>query len=239
MQQRLASRRRIEGRPVRLEANGADTLVARAQRELETRYVTLELAPGSVWSEVSLSELLSIGRTPVRQAIAVMATGGLVTVIRRAGIVISQISIEEQLLVLETRHVLESLVSSRAARHAREDERARLRTMAASIEKAGKKLDVHAYIAAHFEIKRFVAACARNIHVERALRPLHTLSRRFYFAYHREFDNLPAVGRAHAELTRAIADGDEGRVSTCAALVSDIAVGFTRDLLVRGGRKTA
>ncbi len=224
---------------MRLDAKGSDTLVARAQRELETRYVTLELAPGSVWSEVSLSELLEIGRTPVRQAVAIMATGGLVTVIRRAGIVISQISIEDQLSVLETRHVLESLVSSRAARHADEEERDRLRAMALGIEKAGEELDVHAYIAAHFEIKRFVTACARNVHAERALRPLHTLSRRFYFAYHREFDNLPAVGRAHAELTRAIADGDESRVSTCTAFVSEIAVDFTRALLMRRSRKTA
>lgn len=224
---------------MRFEAKGAETLVARAQRELETRYVTLELAPGSVWSEVSLSELLAIGRTPVRQAIASMATDGLVRVIRRAGIVISQISIEEQLSVLETRHVLESLVSSRAARHAEEKERDRLRAMAAGIEKAGEELDVHAYIAAHFEIKRFVAACARNAYAERALRPLHTLSRRFYFAYHREFDNLPAVGRAHAELTRAIADGDENLVATCTGVVSEIAIDFTRDLLLRRSRKTA
>lgn len=99
--------------------------------------------------------------------------------------------------------------------------------------------DVHAYLRAHFEIKRFVATAARNAHAERALRPLHTLSQRFYFAHHREFDNLPVVGHAHADLTRAIADGDEDRAASRCDLVSDIADNFTRDLLVRRARRAS
>jgi DNA-binding GntR family transcriptional regulator len=201
-------------------------------RDLERLFITLQLVPGSVWSESSLSEWLDIGRTPVREAIARMAFDGLVTVMPRAGIVISQISVEDQLAVLETRRVLEELVSARAARHSTDEEREKLRAMAGSIEKAGDSSDVHGYISWHFEIKRFVASCARNPYAARALRPLHTLSQRFYFAYHREFDNLPTVGRAHADLTRAIADGDEVRSASRCALVSDIAKNFTRDLLL-------
>src|SRR5687767_11442444 len=57
------------------------TLVDLARRKLEAKFVTLDLKPGSVWTESSLSELLGIGRTPVREAIARMAVDGLVTVI--------------------------------------------------------------------------------------------------------------------------------------------------------------
>lgn len=218
------------------DARNTGPLVDQALGELERRFVTLQLAPGSVWSEASLSELLDIGRTPVREAIARMALDGLVTVMPRAGIVISHISVENQLAVLETRRVLEALVSARAARKATDEEREKLRAMADSIERAGDASDVRGYIHWHFEIKRFVAACARNPYAERALRPLHTLSQRFYFAYHREFDNLPTVGRAHAELTRAIADGDEIRASSRSNLVSEIAENFTRDLLLSRGK---
>ncbi|MCO5099885.1 MAG: GntR family transcriptional regulator [Burkholderiaceae bacterium] len=221
---------------VNLEAKTAGPLVDQAIQELERRFVILELAPGSVWSETSLSELLEIGRTPVREAIARMAVDGLVTVMPRAGIVISNISVENQLAVLETRRVLEALVSARAARKCTDEERAKLRTMAQSIENAGAASDVRGYIHWHFEIKRFVAACARNPYAARALRPLHTLSQRFYFAYHRELDNLPTVGTAHAQLTRAIADGDEIRAASRSNLVSDIAEHFTRDLLLARGR---
>ena len=187
-------------------------LVDRARIELEERVVTLQLAPGSV---------------------ARMAMDGLVSVIRRAGIVVSEISIEDQLAVLETRGVLEKLVSVRAAVRSSDEERGQLIKMAQSIERAGMKHDVHAYLRHHFQIKRFVARCARNPHSERALRPLHTLSQRFYFAYHREFDNLSVVGPAHAKLTRAIAEGDEALAASCSDVISEIATSFTRDLLDR------
>src|SRR5688572_26395478 len=117
------------------------TLVDRALRALEERFVTLQLPPGSVWTEAALSELLEIGRTPVREAVLRMAMDGLVTVMPRAGIVVSNISIENQLAVLETRRVLEKLVSVRAAHHATGEERTQLRTMADGIERAGKRQD--------------------------------------------------------------------------------------------------
>lgn len=212
------------------------TLVDRALRELEERFVTLQLAPGSVWTEAALSDALSIGRTPVREAVLRMAVDGLVAVRPRAGIVISAISVEHQLAVLDARRVLEKLVSVRAADHATPEERSQLRAMADDIERAGKRQDVRSYISHHFAIKRFVAQCARNIYAVRALRPLHTLSQRFYFAHHREFNNLPEVGVAHAELTRAIAEGDAAKAGGRADVVSDIADNFTLALLTKQRR---
>ena len=211
------------------------TLVDRARAELEAHFVTLRLPPGSVWTEGSLSELLNIGRTPVREAVARMAMDGLVTVIRRAGIVVSEISAEDQLAVLDTRRVLEKLVSLRAAKCCTQAERAQLLVMADGIEAAGKARDVHAYLEHHFKIKRFVSQCARNRFAERALRPLHTLSQRFYFAYHLSFNNLPVVGPAHAQLTRAIVACDEPLVASRCDVVADIAEQLTRDSLGRQG----
>ena len=212
------------------------TLVDRARRELEAKFVTLDLAPGSVWTEGTLSDLLQIGRTPVREAIAGMAMDGLVTVIRRAGIVVSEISVEDQMAVLDARRVLEKLVSIRAASRCTEEERTQLLEMASGIEQAGKAHQVKAYLQYHFQIKRFVAQCARNKFAERALRPLHTFSQRFYYAHHRSFDNLHIVGPAHAELTRAIVARDEPLVASRCDHVSDIAEQFTRSLLRSQGR---
>lgn len=214
------------------------TLVDRALRDLEEHFVTLQLPPGTVWTESALSESLKIGRTPVREAVLRMAMDGLVTVIPRAGILISNISVENQLLVLETRRGLERVVSLRAAHNASGEERGRLRTMADGIERAGERQDVRSYIAHHFAIKRFVAQCARNAYAVRALRPLHTLSQRFYFAFHQEFDNLPQVGVAHARLTRAIAEGDAAAAGACSDAVCDIADNFTLALLTKQ-RRTA
>lgn len=209
-----------------------ESLVDIAYKDLINRFVTLELSPGSVWSEVELSNLLGIGRTPVREALQRMASDQLVTVIKRAGIMISNISIQDQIFVIETRRELERLVSLRAAKLALANERSQLNMLADSIEGAGNRDDVFAYLKFHFELKRFVAQCARNPYATKALSPLHTLSQRFYFRYHRNFNNLPVVGRAHADLTRAIVSGDEAAVMSHSAVVSDIADNFTRDLLL-------
>ena len=128
------------------------TLVDRARRELETRFVTLLLPPGSVWTEGSLSELLDIGRTPVREAVASMAMDGLVTVIRRAGIVVTEISVEDQMAVLDARRVLEKLVSIRASVRCTDDERRQLLEMADGIQHAGETQQVEAYLQFHFHL---------------------------------------------------------------------------------------
>lgn len=216
------------------EENASESLVETAHKELIRRFVTLELPPGSVWSEVELSNAIGIGRTPVREALQRMASDQLVTVIKRAGILISNVSIQDQVFVLEVRRELETLVSTRAARRADKKEREKLLILADQIEQAGRNSDVFTYLNSHFEIKRFVATCSRNPYAARALGPLHTLSQRFYFLHYRSFNNLDVVGPAHALLTRAIAAGDEALVLKHSEAVADIADQFTRNLLANG-----
>jgi DNA-binding GntR family transcriptional regulator len=218
---------------VQKKTKAKESLVDTAHRKLEERFITLKLPPGSVWSEEQLSALINIGRTPVREAILRMAADHLVDVIKRAGVVIADISIQDQLIVLETRRELEALVSSRAARRAIDSERAYLHKLADQIEDAGAQEDVKAYLTLHFEIKHFVSAAARNPYAERALTPLHTLSERFYFMYHREIDNLKQVGKAHAELTRAIANGEEQAAARMSVEINDTSEKFTKALLMR------
>jgi DNA-binding GntR family transcriptional regulator len=219
----------MPAKPVKKQERLVDT----AHRKLEEKFINLKLPPGSVWSEEQLSELVGIGRTPVREAVLRMAADHLVDVAKRAGVLIKDVSIQEQLIVLETRRELEALVSSRAARRATDAERAQLRKLAQHIEKAGKEDDVKAYLALHFEIKHFVSAAARNPYAERALTPLHTLSERFYFMYHREINNLLEVSVQHAALTRAIADGDEALAKKLSIEVNDTAETFTKAILLR------
>lgn len=215
---------------MKMKAAKKDSLVDVACRELVELFVTLKLSPGSVWSEAELSALIGIGRTPVREALIKMVHDQFFTVIKGAGILISKISIEDQLFVLETRRELERLVSLRAAKRATDEERAQLTELSNLIEEAGKSHDVQSYLKYHFKIKSFVAQCARNSYATRALIPLHTLSSRFYFAYHREFNNLPIVADAHAALTRAIVSGDDASIESFSTAVADIAEKFTRDL---------
>ena len=50
-----------------------------ARTRLEEMIVSLELPPGSIWSEADLSAKLGIGRTPVREALQRLESDHLVT----------------------------------------------------------------------------------------------------------------------------------------------------------------
>jgi DNA-binding GntR family transcriptional regulator len=213
-----------------------DRLADIAHSKLEELIVTLELAPGSLWSEAMLSERIGIGRTPVREAVQRLAWERLVTIIRRHGVQISDIDPHEQMLVLELRREFEPLVASRAARRATVDERRYLSKSADTFLEAGATVDVMKFLRVHFESKRFVIACARNPFVANAFAPINALTRRFYFVYQRETKDVARAAALHAAVLKAIASGDEVAAAEAATAMVDYAEYYTRSVIV--GRTT-
>jgi DNA-binding GntR family transcriptional regulator len=113
------------------------SLADQAFNALEQMIVTLQLPPGSLWSEAMLSESLGIGRTPVREAVQRLAEYHLVVIMKRHGIRIADVNEQEQLLVLETRRELERSIPSRAARRAPADDKKTLAAIARALLRAG------------------------------------------------------------------------------------------------------
>ncbi|HYI30585.1 MAG TPA: GntR family transcriptional regulator [Bradyrhizobium sp.] len=209
-----------------------DRLADIAHGKLEELIVTLELAPGSLWSEAMLSDRIGIGRTPVREAVQRLAWERLVTIIRRHGIRISDIDPHEQMLVLELRREFEPLVASRAARRATVDERRYLSKSADSFMEAGATVDVMKFLRVNFESRRFVIACARNPFVANAFAPINALTRRFYFVYQRETKDVAKAATLHAAVLKAIASGDEVAAAEAATNMVDYAEYYTRSVIV-------
>lgn len=201
---------------------------------LEEMIVTLQLPPGTLWSEAALSETLGIGRTPVREAVQRLAEYHLVVIMRRHGIRIADVNEQEQLLVLETRRELERLIATRAARRASADEKKTLAAMAQALLAAGKAGDVVEMLRQYFVAKKFMARCAGNRFSEQAIAPLHTMSRRFYFMHHRELDDLVVVAQLHADLLRAVASGDEAKAAVASDRQIDYAESFAKRIITRG-----
>jgi len=209
-----------------------DRLADIAHGKLEELIVTLELAPGSLWSEAMLSDRIGIGRTPVREAVQRLAWERLVTIIRRHGIRISDIDPHEQMLVVELRQEFEPLVASRAARRATVDERRYLSRTADSFLEAGATVDVMKFLRVHFESKRFIIACARNPFIANAFAPINALTRRFYFVYQRETKDVARAAALHAAVLKAIASGDEAAAAEAAKTMVDYAEYYTRSVIV-------
>lgn len=206
---------------------GAPALADQAHAQLEQLIVKLELPPGSVWSELQLSERLGIGRTPVREALQRLQAEYLVQVLPRLGVQITEINVTQQLLLLEVRRVLERLIAQNAARRATPEEREELLRMADALE-ALVDADVLKYLRYHYEIKRYIGECARNPFAANAIAPSHAMSRRFYFLHYRKAHDLPVAAKHHANVIRAIALGEEVRAGAAADALMDYVEQLTR-----------
>src|SRR5436190_15976311 len=119
----------------------AESLTEQAYRVLEEGIVTLRLKPGSILSEHSLSAATKFGRTPIREALQRLAREGLITILPRKGVLVSDINPRNQLLVLEVRREIERLLSRAGAERANTNQRERLRAIAQGMDRAAKTND--------------------------------------------------------------------------------------------------
>ena len=72
--------------------DGRQSLTDQAYVRLEELIVTLQLEPGAVLSESVLSRDLGFGRTPIREALQRLAREGLVTILPRKGVLVSEVN---------------------------------------------------------------------------------------------------------------------------------------------------
>jgi len=215
-------------RPAGVTLNLSD----QAYKALEELLVTAELAPGSIWSEPALSTLTGFGRSPIREALQRLTSDHLVVPLRRHGFRITEVQVEEQLLVLEARRELERLVSVFAARRASASERQTHFEVAQQLRLAGQDHDTLLYLRLHFALKRFTATSARNPFIASALSPLHALSRRFFYVHRDRFGDLTEVADLHADLAESIGRGDEASAASCCDAMTGYAVEFTRRIVL-------
>jgi DNA-binding GntR family transcriptional regulator len=222
--QRLPARRAGANR----KAANALTLTERAYRELEEQIVTLRLKPGEFLSEYALASSLRIGRTPIREALQRLGREGLVTILPRKGILVSETDPRKQLLVLEVRRELERLLSRLGAQRASEEQRRRFREIADSMDRAGKANDDLTFMRLDRELNLMIAEAGQNEYAARAMRFLQGHSRRFWYLHYRQAADLPLCARLHAAQARAIAGGDAKAAAAAADRLIDYTETFTR-----------
>jgi len=219
----------IESQPAGASAERTlESLTERAYRLIEELIVTLQIAPGSVISEASLSARLGIGRTPIREALQRLARERLVVVLPRRGIMVSEINVRTQLRLLEVRRELERLIARSAARRAGDAQRQRFRAVAGAMAETARSNDDIAFMRSDRELNLLELEAARNEFATGAMTLMHGLSRRFWYIHYKEVADLPLAARLHANLALAIADGDADAAAAASDRLLDYIEAFTR-----------
>jgi len=194
--------------------------------------VTLRLEPGAVLSESELSEQLGIGRTPIREALQRLAREGLVLILPRKGVLVSEINPGKQLLLLEVRRELERLLSRSGALRATDEERQRFTEIADGMERAERENDDLGFMRLDDALNKLIATAAHNEYANRAIGLTHGLSRRFWYMHYKEAADLPVAASLHAKLARAISDGDPDAAAKASDALVDYVEAFTRETVL-------
>jgi DNA-binding GntR family transcriptional regulator len=202
------------GRPVNPEKvpQPRQSLADRAFEEIEEMIVVGKLAPGALVSESELSQVLKMGRTPIREATARLKFIGFVDVHSRRGVSVSGVDVIRHLEVLEVRRPLEQSVALHAIERATEEDIADLRNVSRQLIQAVKSGDRIVY----FRVKRALhdaqVRAAHNEVLAATMRILHAQARRFWWTYE-PTESFPFAAKLHCTITEHIIARDHKKAA--------------------------
>ncbi|TLF48150.1 GntR family transcriptional regulator [Halomonas urmiana] len=156
------SRRRIQ----------TTSLAQEAYEVLQRMIVRGELAPGERIAEPALCEQLGISRTPLREALRMLASDGLIATRRNRNAVVTLIDPRELEHLFEVEAGIESLAVSLAAQRMTNTELKQLETLQERLEKLHAKGDRDGYFALNQRIHALLVAGAKNPVLEETHRRL-------------------------------------------------------------------
>ncbi|MCB1052331.1 MAG: GntR family transcriptional regulator [Acidobacteria bacterium] len=184
------------------------SLAGKAYNLIEEKIVTLEMKPGQIFTEMELVEQLNIGRTPVREALQLLKHQGLINVLPRKGMIVTDINVGDFFLMLETRQALEALLISKACKRSKPEHKKELARVAHAMHTAAENSDTKQFMRLDHEFDVILCDAARNRYATAALAPLHAHSRRLWFYAGRD-EKLTQPASFHIRMMEGLQAEDE------------------------------
>jgi len=147
---------------------------------LRQRIFSHELPPGTWVDEQALADHYGISRTPLREALKVLASEGLVTLKPRRGCYVTEISERDLDEVFSVMALLEGQCAQLTAVNASEADLERLRQIHAALERAAREGDINGFFEGNQAFHLALQEIADNrwlLHVIEDLRKVIKLSR--------------------------------------------------------------
>ncbi len=171
------------------------------------------LAPGAKLNERELCETLAISRTPLREALKVLAAEGLVDIIPNRGASVAEMSTAEIREMFELMSGLEAFSGELACARIRADELAELKALHYAMLACHARQDLPGYYAKNSQIHDRINLAARN----NALRQTYLAVNRRLQALRFRSNYQPAKWekaiREHSEMIEALEARDGRRLS--------------------------
>ena len=129
---------------------------------LRTMLIEGRIAPGAKLNERELCEQLHVSRTPLREAIKLLAAEGLVDLLPNRGAVAVKLDEDDVMHTFELLAMLEGMSGELAAQRVTDDERAEIRALHYEMLACYARRDLSGYYRINASIHRAINAAARN-----------------------------------------------------------------------------
>lgn len=165
-------------------------------------------APGARLEEYALAERYGVSRTPVREAIKLLAISGLVVYKPNRGASVAQMTPEQLDYTFEAIGELEAACARHAALRMNEAERARLAALHEASRAALQSRDMETYSALNVEFHELIMDAAHNPVLKEVTAALRTRVTPFRRTQFRDFERIGASFAEHATIVEALLSGD-------------------------------
>ncbi|MEX2520722.1 MAG: GntR family transcriptional regulator [Paracoccaceae bacterium] len=182
----------------------SDTVRMRIETEIQSG----ALRPGDAVDERSLSERFHVSRTPAREAIMQLAASGLVRMSPRRGAVVTEISAEEAINMMESLVSLEAEATMLAAGRLRDDEIEELERIHAEGEEAARARDSGAYMAYNSRFHELIYVGSRNAYLAGLIRQARLRMTFYHRSSLTQAARVAASWEEHGAVLAAFRDGD-------------------------------
>lgn len=204
----------------------------RAYRALEEMIITLRLQPGAALSEQTLADQLSMGRTPIREALRRLEREGLVLILPRRGVLVSELNVHKQLSLLEMRRETERLLARLSAERATAEQRKEFASIGANLRQLTEDTDETIFGRWDNRLTELEYEAAQNEFASKSMALLHGLSRRFWVKYHKKYASLVDTAVLHANLAEQICKGNPKSAADASDKLLDYIEAFTRKTII-------
>lgn len=189
-----------------------NNVVADALREA---ILSGQFKPGDRLPEPQLAEMFGVSRNPIREALQVLSNEGLVETSPRKGARVPLMSREELSEMIELRAELEGISARNAARHCDNDLRVELGELIAEGDRALAEGDQEGLEAMNARFHRDLGRAGRNRYLAEIMGSLR--DRTFWLFSTRAQVRAEDSWREHAQILRAVIDGDGTRATDLAS----------------------
>ncbi|AWO80727.1 Uncharacterized HTH-type transcriptional regulator ydfH [Serratia marcescens] len=202
-----------------------------AYRRFKQALVTLSYKPGEYLNTAQVMNDLDMGRTPINQAIHRLANEGLLQVIPRKGVMVSPLSMDDALELIEVRLANEMLCMRLASQKITERQIATLTELNRQIEAASQERDRVRMMTLDHEFHQELAQIAGNNMLADILSVLHARAQRFWASTLSREGHMREVIDEHRAIIAALAAQD----STAAAEAAQAHILSFRTALLHDG----